>query len=66
MIQKDTENKLTDLMKNFVQIENFGNGRFVDRVIQKSLMKHAEQYDVNHVGIIVAEDIPSVEEMSET
>ncbi len=66
VIQKDAENKLLDLMGNFVQIENFGNGRFVDRVIQKSLMRHAEQYDVNQVGVIVAEDIPSVEEMSET
>ena len=49
----------------FVKRKNFGNGRFVDKVIQKTLMKHALA-DRENIELITEADIPTIEELTES
>ncbi len=44
--------------------KNFGNGRFVDKLIQKTLVKHANR-DIENVEIITENDIPTIEELNQ-
>ena len=46
--------------------KNFGNGRFVDKLIQKTLIKHANA-DTNSddIDLIIANDIPTIEELNQ-
>ena len=50
------------IMKYFCNVDNIGNGRFVDRVLQETLMKHAK--NENKIDIISKDDIPTIQEMS--
>lgn len=52
-----------DLMRYFHNVEDFGNGRFVDRVIQETIAAHAESYSPDALDVIDAADVPSIEEM---
>ena len=51
-------------MKYFSNVENIGNGRFVDKVMQETLMKHAKNRKEN-IGLIPSENIPTIKEMTE-
>lgn len=57
------------LMKYFHRVDNIGNGRFVDRVMQNTLTKHAriitESTDKN-IKIIDSDSIPTIDEIIET
>ncbi len=63
-VEEAAKEKLITLMQHFVKTDNFGNGRFVDQVVQKTFLLHARS-DSNEasVEIITVDDIPSVEEM---
>ncbi len=65
VIDDDAREKVFDVMQHCSRIENFGNGRFVDRVIQKVLMQHACRYNGDNAARIESGDIPSVESMLE-
>ncbi|GEM_PF-2194841 len=54
------------ICKYFHNVENFGNGRFVDKLAQEVLLKHAERYQSGAIATIDEEDIPSKEEMCKT
>lgn len=41
---------------------NFGNGRFVDKLVQKTMTKHSARCDVDNLSVIVEEDVPTIEE----
>lgn len=42
---------------------NFGNGRFVDKVIRQTLMNQSMNYEVNTMNLIGEEDIPTKEDI---
>ena len=55
-----------EILKYFSSVENFGNGRFVDKLLQEILVKHSmnEKLDEN-INKIMIEDIPTIKEMVE-
>jgi AAA+ superfamily predicted ATPase len=57
------ETDLKNLFEYFSRRKGFGNGRFVDKLIQETILKHAinESPSINR---IVKEDIPSIREMN--
>ncbi len=65
-VNEEAMEKVLRLMGQFSEKEDFGNGRFVDSVIQKTLLHHAENYKDETVELIVAEDIPNEEEMNQS
>ena len=40
---KQARNKVETILKNAKEVENFGNGRFVDNIVQKIIVEHAKQ-----------------------
>ena len=65
-IDKNVKEKVMEVLKYFSSVENFGNGRFVDKLLQEILVKHAmnEKLDEN-INKITIEDIPTIKEMVE-
>ena len=55
VVGEGTKEKIIDIFKYFSSVENFGNGRFVDKLLQDILVKHAKNYKdpamVNIIGI---------------
>lgn len=62
---QDVLDAVQDLCSEFIRKRNFGNGRFVDKVVQKVMLKHSSRggEDIRQIAL---EDIPSVEEMAST
>ena len=61
---KENINKdLSKIFEYFIKRKNFGNGRFVDKLIQEVVMKHAlrETTDIREITI---EDIPTIEDLN--
>lgn len=49
-----------DVCRYFHSIENFGNGRFVDKVVQETLVRHAANVAGGaDIDVIASEDVPS-------
>lgn len=69
---KLTDNAVNDalkLMKYFHRVDNIGNGRFVDRVVQNTLTKHAKlvvDEKVTDIQIVDSESLPTVDEIIAT
>ncbi|MBQ6860621.1 MAG: AAA family ATPase [Clostridia bacterium] len=63
--EDDIEVPLKRVCDYFIKRKNFGNGRFVDKVIQKTLMKHAIA-DSENIELITESDIPTIEELTES
>lgn len=63
-ITDKAKENVTKIMKYFCNVENIGNGRFVDKVLQEILIKHAKNYKKN-IKQIREEDIPTIKEMIE-
>ncbi len=53
----------TRIFKYFHNVENFGNGRFVDKLIQEVLARHARSFTDDTIAEISKKDIPSIEDM---
>ena len=62
--EKNTEIPLRRLCEYFSRRKNFGNGRFINKVIQETLMKHALSSSDN-IKLIRQSDIPSIEELNQ-
>ena len=54
-----------DVFRYFHSVENFGNGRFVDRFIQELIAQHAGDCPDEALSVISKEDIPSIKHMCE-
>ena len=69
---KLTDNAVNDalkLMKYFHRVDNIGNGRFVDRVVQNTLTKHAKlvvDEKLIDIQIVDSESLPTVDEIIAT
>lgn len=64
-IEEEAKENLHNLMQYFESVENFGNGRFVDKVLQNTLLKMAENRKENLI-MILKEHIPTIKEMTDT
>ena len=62
-LEEEAKENVATLMKYFHNVENIGNGRFVDRVFQEALMKHAKNQK-RQIDIIKKEEIPTIQEMT--
>ncbi len=62
--------KVRDIMEYFKDSRDFGNGRFVEHVIQQIINKRGDRFsknkDVKNYSLIIEEDIPTVAEILET
>ncbi len=54
--------KCGNVISYFIRQKNFGNGRFVDRLWQETLMNHASAS--GELSLITADDVPGVREMA--
>ena len=52
------------VMEYFSSLENFGNGRFVKKYVQETLIQHAK-LNPNNYDSIQKEDLPDINEMSD-
>ena len=57
----NVEQSVKDVCNYFKSIDGFGNGRFIDKLIQKTLIKHSVNY--KELTSIDKEDIPTISEM---
>ena len=61
---QSAEEKVRKILKNAKSVENFGNGRFVENLIQKIIVEHAINtkgiYDRERLLLITSEDIKDV------
>lgn len=65
-INEDVKEKVMEVFKYFSSIENFGNGRFVDKFLQEILVKHSQNKKIKeNLNTILIDDIPSIKEMTE-
>lgn len=67
-IQEEAKESILNVMTYFADIENFENGRFVDKVFEQTLINHANNLgtDLEIEGITITEqDIPTVEQIIE-
>ena len=46
-IENDALDKIKSILNKIINEKNFGNGRYIDKLITKILMKHAENVDLN-------------------
>lgn len=59
----DVDNEILIICDYFSKRKNFGNGRFVDKLIQETLVKHSQNCTDN-INTIEKIDIPTLEELS--
>lgn len=62
-LAEDAKEKVLKVMRYFSNVENFGNGRFVDKVFHQTIMKHSKVLKED-ISIITQEDIPEINEMT--
>lgn len=58
---KEARDKVEAILRNAKEVENFGNGRFVDNIVQKIIVEHAKQTrditDIDRLLTFTAEDV---------
>ena len=64
-LSDEVKEKVHSVMQYFESVENIGNGRFVDKVVQNTLLKMAQNRNAE-LSVILPEHIPTVKEMTDT
>lgn len=65
-ISEDIKQKIMEIFKYFSSVDNFGNGRFVEKVLQEIIMRHAQNPKVKeNILTIMPEDIPEIKEIAD-
>ncbi len=63
-INEKAKDKVKKILQDAKEIENFGNGRFVENTVQKIIIEHAKQTrditDIERLLTFMEEDIPNV------
>ena len=66
IIKPDVKEKIMEVFKYFSSVENFGNGRFVDKMLQEILVKHSMNKNLmKNINTLMVDDIPTIKEMVE-
>ena len=64
IINEKVKEKLMEIFKYFSSVDSFGNGRFVENLIQKIIVEHAVNtqgvYDKERLLLITPEDIKDI------
>ncbi len=64
-IEENAKKKVFEIMNYFCNVENIGNGRFADKVLQSIILKHAAN-NSKDIETIVEKDIPTIKEMTDS
>ena len=65
-ISEAAQEKIKEIIRYFSSVENFGNGRFIDKLFQEITVKHAQNCtDDANVFVLQEQDIPTIKEMVE-
>ena len=65
VIDANVDSKVQDICEYFSKRKAFGNGRFIDKLIQETIMKHATAQD-SEINKININDIPTITEINNT
>lgn len=63
VVTEEGQAKALELMDYYRTQENFGNGRFVDKLIQRTMSRHALSYTADSISLIEEDDVPSIGEL---
>ncbi len=66
VVDEEAISRVRDIMEYFLDVKNFGNGRFVNHVIQQTISQRANRDFTENYRNITAEDIPSIKTLIET
>ena len=66
VVEDEAISQVRDIMEYFLDVKNFGNGRFVNHVIQQTISQRANRDFTENYRSITAEDIPSIKTLIET
>ena len=61
--EEDCDVKLTEVCSYFSKRKSFGNGRFIDKLIQATMLKHATS-DTDKLDVLVPSDFPTIKELN--
>lgn len=65
-ITEKAKGRIMEVIKYYSSVENFGNGRFIDKLFQEITVKHAKNIKTDDdILKITEDDIPSIKEMVE-
>lgn len=65
IVTDEAMEKVADIMKYFTGVDNFGNGRFVEKVISSIIDKRSERNFTKDYNVFTEEDIPDVTDLLE-
>lgn len=63
IIEDDVLKEVEHISSIFMKRKNFGNGRFIDKLIQETIIIHSKQYE-NEINRIILSDLPSLEQLN--
>ena len=63
VLEKTAKENVHQIMNYFHSVDNIGNGRFVDKVIQETIMKHSKNKN-RIIDKIIKDEIPTINEMT--
>ncbi len=64
-VDEGAKKNVHDVMQYFESVENIGNGRFADKVVQNTLLKMAKNR-VENLAMVMPQHIPTINEMTTT
>ena len=64
--QGTREEKVKEIARYFKESDDFGNGRFIDSLVQDTLVRHSQSLDESKMDIISADDVPEIEDILKT
>ena len=62
-VSDEAKEPIDKLMKYFCNVDNIGNGRFADKVLQEILLKHSKNIG-GDIKLISKDDIPTINEIT--
>ncbi|MBR3280765.1 MAG: AAA family ATPase [Clostridia bacterium] len=63
-IAEDAIKDIKKICDAYSKKKDFGNGRFVDKLIQETIMKHSLKDDYENINLLTRDDIPSFEQLN--
>lgn len=66
VVDDEAISRVRDIMEYFLDVKNFGNGRFVNHLIQQTISQRANRDFTENYRSITAQDIPSIKTLIET
>ena len=61
VVEERAKEKLKEIFDYYCKVPDFGNGRFVDKVVQQTLLNKAKDYSLDTISNIGADMIPNID-----